>query len=209
MRIDSGELRARLRNNPDALAAIEEVEAIHKRLGESEQVEMALTYGYDQMNIIGGIRITDPRVVALLSEPQGRFDLTRMIAWKTGGGTQLIGMAILPMMAVESGGQVSPPSSLPSQPTAHVLTGHFGATAQIPEYEREGHGYTTLSREDFEKERGFGYCLYEDPNEPTRRCHRKFGHNDERGHSEFPVAGDHKRAKPTDEPPCGCMGGGA
>lgn len=85
--------------------------------------------------------------------------------------------------------------------------------AEDAEYERTGHGYTTLSPMDFEKERSYGYCLYEDPNEPSRRCHRPFGHEntDDRGHSEFPMSGDRqeKHQTPADEKPddpCGCQG---
>lgn len=97
MRIDSGELKGRLLNNPEALAAIEELEAQAKRMGEQETLELSLTFGYSQANVIGRITIMNPEVIALLNA-DGRYELARTATRKPGGENQLIGVSLVPMM---------------------------------------------------------------------------------------------------------------
>lgn len=111
MRIDSGALKARLMNNPDAMAAIEELEDQAKRMGEAETVDLALTFGYGQDRVVGRVMLADTEVVELLVH-DGRYELSRWATLKR-GKQQLLGIAIVPMVTPPSvkGAQIdtSPP----------------------------------------------------------------------------------------------------
>lgn len=223
MRIDSGALKARLMNNPDAIAAIEELEAQAKRMGEQETVDMALTFGYSQERVVGQIRLSDYELVRALTN-EGRYELLR-VCTRNDGKNQLIGLSLAPMMVTPAVADVG--WGTPSPKSAQINT------SETPESGRQEVPTTTQDRDMSNDARDLGQWMGTDEEVAAKQATPTDVNDDSTYRKGYPpemkgprftgkstddwvdervvwveqtTGSDKKVDTPTDDGPCGCGG---